>query len=307
MRRLTQFFGTLFGMAVLGCAALAGWALWTGGLFDGAVAKDLRGSSVHVAPGIDIDEAAAERIIGNRRLTVAFLEPGTDLRDVCDGTEGATRGTVLLPLSPGEEDYDSYPCTRTTEDIGEGVVIETIIGRGIDQFLDRPLEALKLVAVNYDQLVKAELVPDGARTVTPSLPRYLIAAAAIGAVLVGATIIYLAARRAGRLAAARKERRDSAHDARSALGAAAAVLAQQIIELDGVYARLRRRVNAGTATEDQRSFVTRYRSLVTDYTELLGELSTMDEGRARHLRGRVENLTDKGRRLARLAERATAR
>lgn len=306
MKRLGQFFSTLFGMAVLGCTVLAGWALWTGGVFEGAVAKELRGSSVYVAPGVELDEAAAERVIGNRRLVVAFLEPGADLREVCDDIDNAANGTVVVPLSAAEDDYDRYPCTRTTDDIGTGVVVETTIVSGIDQFLDKPLEALKVMAVNYDQLVKAGLVPDGARTISPSLPRYLVAAAAIGAVVAGSALLYFGARKAGKLEAARRERLDSAGDARSVLSAGAAVLAQQIIDLDGRYARLSRGRKAGVATSEQRQFLNKYRRLVADYTELLAEITTVDEDRVAELADRVEALSDRGRALARIAAEAEA-
>ncbi|PXY33523.1 hypothetical protein BAY59_10585 [Prauserella coralliicola] len=307
MRRLGRFFSTLFGMAVLGCSVLAGWALWTGGVFDGAVAKELRGSSVYIAPGVELDEAAAERIIGNRRLTVAFLEPGADLREACHSTSNAANGTVMVPLSREADEYDRYPCTHTTEDIGTGMVIESMIVRGIDQFRDEPLEALKVMAVNYDQLVRAEVVPDGARTISPSLPRYLIAAAAIGAVVAGAAVLYFGARKAGKLEARRRERLDAADDARTLLGASAAVLAQQIIDLDSRYARLRRGVKTGMATSEQRQFLNKYRKLVADYTKLLPEITTADESRTADLAGKIEALIDRSRALARLDRRLQQR
>ena len=71
-----RLVGTAFGRAVLACLALAGWALWSGGLFDGPVARQVRASSVYAAPGVDLDRAAAERVIGNRRLVVLMLRAG---------------------------------------------------------------------------------------------------------------------------------------------------------------------------------------------------------------------------------------
>lgn len=298
MKRLGRFLGTPFGVAVLGCLVLAGWALWSGGVLDGPIAKQLRTSSVYAAPGIDLDQAAAERIIGNRRLAVAILAPGADLRDACDSVDPAADGTVALMLSRDDDEFDKYSCAllpdRDDENFGKAFVAESMIGTGADQFADRPLDALKVIAVNYDRLVKAGTVPDGARTVSPSLPRYLIAAAAIGTVLAGAAMIFLGSRRAGRLAANRRERRDSADDARSALSAGAAVLAQQIIDLDKQYGRR-------PAGDERKKFDRKYRTLVSDYTELLTAIAAAD---ARHevvpdeLAERVESMNERARKLA---------
>ncbi|MEE3919850.1 hypothetical protein V2I01_20865 [Micromonospora sp. BRA006-A] len=85
-RVLGRLVGTAFGRAVLACLVLAGWALWTGGILDGPAARQVRGSSVYAAPGVDLDRAAAERVIGNRRLVVLIMEPGADLREACEDT-----------------------------------------------------------------------------------------------------------------------------------------------------------------------------------------------------------------------------
>jgi hypothetical protein len=298
VKRLRRFLGTPFGVAVLGCLVLAGWALWSGGVLDGPIAKQLRSSSVYAAPGVDLDQAAAERIIGNRRLVVAILEPGADLRDACHSVDPAAEGTVALMLSRDGDEFGKYGCAlfpdRDDENFGKAFVAESMIGTGADQFADRPLDALKVVAVNYDRLVKAGTVPDGARTVSPSLPRFLIAAVAIATVLAGAAMIFLGSRRAGRLAANRRERRDSAGDARSALSAGAAVLAQRIIDLDRQYGRRR-------AGDERTKFDRKYRTLVSDYTELLSAIAVAD---ARHdvvpdgLAERVEALNERARKLA---------
>ncbi|GHF79470.1 hypothetical protein GCM10017566_62060 [Amycolatopsis bartoniae] len=258
-----RFFTSVFGLAVLGCLVLTGWALWSGGLFDGPVAREVRASSLYVAPGIDVDKTAGERILGNRRLVVILLQPGSDLRKTCDDVTNAAEGNVVLVLSPGKDEYDTYGCAllpgRDDENFGKAFVAESVIIDGINAFPDRPLDMLKVVAVNYDRLVQSDLVPDGARTVSPSLPRYLVAGAAVVAVLGGAAGIYFTARRAARLAAERQERRAAAADARSELSASAAVLAQQLIDLDARYASLPR--------EDR--LAKRYRALVADYVDLL--------------------------------------
>lgn len=295
MSRLTRFLSTPFGVAVLGLAVLAGWSLWSAGALDDDLQRAARSGSVYAADGVQLDEAAAARIIGNRRLFVAFLEPGADLRESCDDTDGPADGTLVLLLSraEGDEDYDSYGCSRLPghddENFGKAFVAETVISSGIDEFVDRPLDALKVVAVTYDQLVRAGTVPDGARTISPSLPRYLVAAAAVLAIVAGTAFGYVAARRVGRLAAEHREERDTAADARSSLSAKAAVLAQRIIELDGRYTRATR----------ETAFRKRYRALAADYADLAGDIAAADErGEVdRGLAERVDALTERCREL----------
>ncbi|WP_232510826.1 hypothetical protein [Micromonospora maris] len=180
-RLLGGLFGSTFGGAVLVTLVLAGWALWSGGVLDGPIARAVRASSVYVAPGVDLDRPAAERIIGNRRLVVLLMAPGDDLRAACKQTERAASGTLVLVVSRAGQEWDTYGCSRFPQrdnrDFGRAVVMETTISRGIDAFVDRPLEALKVVTLNYDLLVRAGTVPDGARTISPSLPRYLLAGA----------------------------------------------------------------------------------------------------------------------------------
>ncbi|MFY1637206.1 hypothetical protein ACN27F_28700 [Solwaraspora sp. WMMB335] len=305
MRRLTRFIGTPFGLATLACLALAGWASWSGGVLDGPIARDVRASSVYAAAGVAVDEPAAEQVIGNRRLVVLFLEPGTDLRAGCRATERAAAGTVVLAMSreTDDEGYDTYSCAwlpgRDDANFGRAAVAETTIGRGADQFPDEPVEAVKVIVVNYDLLVRADIVSDGARTISPSLPRYLVAAAAVAAVGVGAASIWLAARRAGRLADRRRARRQQLADSRSRLSAAAAVLGQQIIDLDRRYARAQR--GAARATGGRRDFGRRYRRLTMDYTDLLADIAAADRADrpdVERLTARLEQLIGRGRELA---------
>lgn len=283
---MKRFFRSAFGIAVLGCLVLAGWAVWSGGIFDGPVARQLRTASVYTAPGVTLDQPAAERVIGNRRLVVAFLEPGADLSDACDSLGGAADGTLAVMLSRDGDDFKKYGCSRLPggddENFGKAFVAESMIGNGIDAFTDRPVDALKVMVVNYDLLVKSGAIPDGGRTVSPSLPRYLIAAIAVGAVLLGALALYLASRRAARTALARRERRDAEADARTELAAAAAVLAQQIIDLDRRYAR------------EKGKFAQGYRTLVADYANLLPDLDRDTP----ELRARVGKLLTRARKLA---------
>lgn len=287
MNRVRKFLATPFGLATLALLVLAGWASWSAGIFDGAVAREVRSSSVYVAPGIDVDEAAAEKIIGNRRLVVAFMEPGADLSEGCDDVSGAADGTLVLLLSPGDGEFETYGCAQfpgvDDENFGKAFVAESAIAGGADQFTDRPLEALRVIAVNYDSLVKAGVVPDGAREISPSLPRYLVALAAIAAVLGGAVTLYVVGRRAGKLAATHREERDSATDARGSLNAKAAVLAKHIIALDG---------RAGSSGAN---FRRKYRELAADYAELAADLT---DGEVQpELREKVDALTVRAEQL----------
>ncbi|MEU4745795.1 hypothetical protein AB0G02_35770, partial [Actinosynnema sp. NPDC023658] len=156
---MKRSLGTPFGVAVLGCLLLAGWAVWSGGVQDGPIARQVRSSSVYAAPGVEVDRAAAERVIGNRRLVVLLLEPGADRPQGCRDVRHAAEGTLVLVLSQADDEYDTYGCAlipgRDDENFGRAAVAEMTIGRGIDQFADRPVEALKIVVVNYDLLVKA--------------------------------------------------------------------------------------------------------------------------------------------------------
>ncbi|WP_254910039.1 hypothetical protein [Micromonospora sp. NBS 11-29] len=294
-RVLGWLVGTAFRRAVLACLVLAGWALWSAGLFDGPAARQVRASSVYAAPGVDLDRAAAERVIGNRRLVVLMMAPGADLSAACDDTERATQGTLVLAMSRDGDDWDTYGCSRvggdSPRDVGRSVVVETVVSQGADAFVDRPVEALKVIVLNYDRLVRTGLMPDGARTISPSLPRYLLAGGAVAGVVAGAVVLWLGGRRAGRLADARRAGRDARADERAALGAATAVLAQQIIDLD------RAGGPGGPA----------YRRLAGDYVGLLDEVTGLDDGDG-HAAGRLrERVAELSRRAADLAEEASGR
>ena len=119
MNRVKKFLATPFGLATLALLVLAGWAAWSAGILDGPVAREVRSSSVYVASGVDVDEAAAEKIIGNRRLVVVFMEEGADLSEGCDDVGGAADGTLVLLLSPGDGEFDHYGCAQFPGDDDE--------------------------------------------------------------------------------------------------------------------------------------------------------------------------------------------
>jgi hypothetical protein len=290
----------LFIVASAVCVVLAGWGLWTGGAFDDDLQADLRVSSVYVGDGTDIDEQAAERIVGNRRLVVAWLPPGEDLGEACDELEAPAAGTVGLLLSPAGEEYDTYGCVQLPgaddEGFGAAFVTESQLPSGVDEFVDSPLDALKVVVVNYDSLVRAEIVPDGTRTISAPLPRFLIAGGALAGVVLGAVALFLLSRGVGRLAAARQERRAHAEDARTRLGAAAAVVASRLLSLDTEYTRRKPRLSA----KRQATFDEQHRALAARYVEVLPEVhAAHDDESLEDLIAKVEEL---GERCGELAE-----
>ncbi|MGW5050358.1 hypothetical protein [Actinokineospora sp. NPDC004072] len=290
MKRTATFVKSPFGVAVLGCLALVCWALASGGAFDSALAAQARTSSIAAAPGVELDEPAAERIIGNRKLVVVFLEPGADLREGCDDVGSAADGMLVLLLSRADDEYDTYGCAQfpggDDENFGKSFVAEARISSGIDEFADAPLTALKIIAVNYDLLVKAGIVPDGPRTISPPLPRYLIAAAAVAATLAGAALAYLAARRAGRLAAEHRDERQRQADDRATLNAEAATLAQRIIAIDTA---------GGPHTPTSRRA---FRELASDYAKLAADIATTEGPPDPILLTRVREMTARAGELA---------
>ncbi|MHA6619953.1 hypothetical protein [Pseudonocardia sp. DLS-67] len=291
MKRIMRQLGTWFGLGTVACLLLAIWALWTAGLLEGPAARTVRTTSVYAAPGIGLDTAAAEQIIGNRRLVVVMLEPGSDLSAACDGLGNAAAGTLVLAMAREDDEFDTYSCGFLAggeiDDGGFGsrAVAESRIGAGIDGFVDRPLDALKVVVINYDQLVALDVLPDDARTFSPSLPRYLIAAAAITAVVGGALALFLVAQRAGGQAAASSVRREESDDSRAVLSAEMALVARQIIDLDG-------RPGHKRAAQHAR--------LAVAYSTLLDEITTADrDGRSdhEHFTARAKTLSGKLRGL----------
>lgn len=285
MKRLIT---TPFGLAVAALLVLAGWAVWTAGVFDGAVARQVRSSSVYIAPSVELDQAAAERVIGNRRLVVAFLEPDADPGEECDDVGNAADDTLVLFLQVVDGEFDQYGCAQfpggDDENFGKAFVAETQIASGADQFAADPLTALKVIVVNYDGLVKAGMIPDGSRTIDPSLPRYLIAGGAVFAVLAGAGTLYVAGRRFGRLAATRQDEATSVEDERGALHARVAVLAKYVIELDERY------------PEADRNFQRKYRTLAADYAKLVADVTGAGKDKTGH--AKVAMLTRRARALA---------
>lgn len=287
MTRVRRFLKSGFGIVTLACLVLAGWATWSAGVFDGPLARQLRSSPVYAAPGQHVDLAAAERVVGNRRLVIGFLDGGTDLADACHTLSNAAPDTIAVLLSPKADDFGHYTCSRFPgaydANFGKSFVAESKITDGIGGFSKQPLNAVKTIVVNYDQLVRSSTIPDGSRTITPSLPRYLIAIAALAAVIAGAAGLYFGARRAAVTTGAHHIHRVESDDEKATLSSSAAVLAQEIIDLDGRYAR----------ADQSGSFARKYRQLASDYANLLPQLGKDDS----RLRTRVEELLARARKL----------
>jgi hypothetical protein len=199
--------------------------------------------------------------------------------------------------------YQSYGCTlyvNTDKHFGNAVVAETDIGNGLDEYAGRPLDAVRVLVINFDQLVDLGVIPGTARTISPSLPRYLLAAGAVGGILIGTAVLYLAGRRAGRATAAHRARRDRATDSRTMLSAATAVVAQQIIDLDSRYATAVKPFRSRPGA-DGAAFAGTYRDLMTEYGRLLDDVAAADrrgQPDFTHYTRRAEALTAKLRALA---------
>jgi hypothetical protein len=191
-----------------------------------------------------------------------MLEPGADLPAGCESVKRATEGALVLLLSPAGDEYDRYGCSQIEGDFGNKFVAETMIDDGVDEFVDRPLDALKVIVLNYDQLVKSEIVPDGARTIRPSGPRYIAAAEAAGTILSGAGVLYAVARRGARIAERVRARRDQATDSRTRLSASSAAVARLLIDID----RSQPVVASGVE----------YRRLAWEYAGLLDDVAAAD-------------------------------
>lgn len=193
-------FGRSNLLLMLACLALAGAMLWGAGLFDGAIAKDVRVSNVYVEPGVPIDEEEAERIIGNRHLVVVYLDGPMDGRgsDLCDDLRGPAAGSFVAIL---DGDLDMYGCSllpgADDDDFGKAYTSELVMQYGIKMVADDPIQSARVLASTFDRLVAAGLAPQEARAITPPLGRYIVAAIAGGSVVLGSLLIYARGRRLG--------------------------------------------------------------------------------------------------------------
>lgn len=250
---------------VVALLAVGGWALVTGGVFDSPVAHTVRSASIWSDPAVGLDDAAARQVIGDRRLVIvvraANATPGA--RDACRDLDAAAEGTVVVILTAEADDWATYGCQYLfdqDDDLGRAAVIEERVSTGVGAFPGRPLDAVRTIVVNYDLLVAFDRIPGDARTFRPSLPRYVLAGAALAAVVLGALGIWWAARRAGRSlgATAATDQVDSDH--RAVLSTAMTAIAHALLRLDS-------RPGADPANRDE---------LFQEYLGITGRIAELD-------------------------------
>ncbi|MEJ7650152.1 MAG: hypothetical protein WKF57_14140 [Nakamurella sp.] len=222
---------------VVALLAIGGWALVTGGVFDSPVAHTVRSASIWSDPAVGLDDAAARQVIGDRRLVIVVRAANAtpSARDACRDLDAAAEGTVVVILTAEADDWATYGCQYlfdSDDDLGRAAVIEERVSTGVGAFPGRPLDAVRTIVVNYDLLVAFDRIPGDARTFRPSLPRYVLAGAALAAVVFGAVGIWWAARRAGRSlgATAAVDQVDSDH--RAVLSTAMTAIAHGLLRVD---------------------------------------------------------------------------
>ncbi|WP_051266442.1 hypothetical protein [Nakamurella lactea] len=294
MRKLlASALTTSYRWVLVGCVLLAGWSLWTGGIFDSHVASTIRSSSVYADTSYQLDTAAAQRVIGNRRLAAVFLDTTDDevAAQTCKDLKSAADGVLVVIVYSGDDGLQNYGCSLLPgadddDGFGKAFVAESVIATGISGFADHPLDAVKTMAVKYDALANAGIVPQQARVIQASAPRYLLALIALVAVVGGAAVIYAVSRRAGRAVADATDISIGKHDDLVDVNATMAGIAGTILQVDGRFA----------APADQpSSWFTRYRRLAADYATLAADVTDHADGKGH---GTVDSLSQRAVQLA---------
>ncbi|MGI8417893.1 MAG: hypothetical protein ACR2P2_17155 [Nakamurella sp.] len=294
---------TPYRLVLLACVVLAGWSLWSAGIFEGTIASDIRTASVYADASYGLDIPAAERAIGNRRLAVIFLNTsdGGVASQTCKDLDRAADGVLLVIMYRDGTDLQDYGCSllpgaADDANFGNSFVAESEIGNGTDGFAARPLDAVKILATQYDSLARADIVPHDARVIRSSAPRYLLAFIALAAVIAGAALIYFVARRAGRLVADAEDTEVATRDAHVALNARMAGIATRILQLDDRYAVLRKKFGDASATAapaDATRFMSDYRAVAVEYTRVAALVGAEKGDVASSLTDRVGSLADR--------------
>ncbi|GAB3307887.1 hypothetical protein EK0264_07280 [Epidermidibacterium keratini] len=256
------------------CLVLGGVALWGAGVLDSAIAREVRVSNAYVEDGVEIDEAEAEQIIGNRNLVVIYLdgELGSRGSDVCDAVSSAAAGSFVAivdeqmrmygcSLMPGEDESDEF---------GKGYVAETTMRTGIRSVADDPIQATRVLASNFDGLVRAGIAPESAREITVPYSRYLIAGIALGTVVIGALLVYLRGRVLGHRRADQVEGDIADRGLIAQRDAALAATGVRLLELDATLQDA-----FATPEEDrlisERLHIGSYERMTKEYVELNAE------------------------------------
>lgn len=252
-------------------------SLWGSGLFDSEIQREIRVSNVYAEAGVDVDEAEAEQIIGNRQLVVVMLDTPLERRggDICDDLKTVASGSIAVILG---SDMRTYGCALIAgyddENFGKAFVAESQIGRGLAELEDRPLEAMQAMAVNFDLLVNAGIAPQESRSIDPPLGRFVIAGITLGAVLIGALLVYVRGRRVAQLQAQVIQERNEARGRLAERDSALASAGVQILALDERY----REVTATgySASSSDKKFIRRYTEALKSYTDLNAKATDHD-------------------------------
>lgn len=253
-------------------------SLWGAGIFDSPIQRDIRVSNVYVEDGVDLDEDAAEQIIGNRQLVAVLLDGPLEDRggDICDDLSSIASGAVVVILG---DDLRSYGCVLIAgaddENFGKAYVAEVQIASGLRELQGRPQEALKALVVNFDLLVNAGIAPQEARAIDPPLARFVVAGITLGAVALGALLVYLRGRRTAHLQADLLERRDATRGRLAERDSALAAAGVQILALDERYRQVSA-TDAAKRSAADRSFVRRYADALRAYTDLNEQATSHD-------------------------------
>ena len=185
---------------MIACLALGLVSAATSGVFDDPIQKDIRVSNVYVAPGVDVDEAKAEGIVGNRALVIVYLRGklGDRGRDVCESLKGIAKGSFVGIV---DDDLRMYGCSllpgADDENFGKAYVAESLMRSGISWVADDKIQSARTMASTYDRLVSAGVAPQEAREIRAPFAHYLVAIIALATALIGSLAIYLRGRRLG--------------------------------------------------------------------------------------------------------------
>lgn len=280
---------------------LAVTCLWGAGVFDSDIKKDIRVSNVYVEDGVDVEEQAAEEIVGNRHLVIIYLagELGERGGEICDDVQSVAEGSIVAIV---DEALDIYGCAlipgRDDENFGKAFVAESIIGSGIGALSDDPQEAAKAMVSNFDTLVAAGLAPQEARAIDPPLSRFIIAGIALVVVVLGALITHLRGRRVAHLQADSLERRAAARGRLAERDVALASAGMQILALDEKYRQTMGLSERNVSSKHAR-FMRGYRRAIEKYTDLNAHATDHDPDDD-ELQEQLEEIEQLNRTLAQL-------
>ncbi|WP_153506589.1 cation:proton antiporter [Cumulibacter manganitolerans] len=269
-RHLTRWLARGEAWLMIACVALGIVAVSGAGVLDDDIQRDIRLSNVYVAPGVDVEEAAAERIVGNRNLVVVYLDG--DLGDrgsgVCDSLSGIAKGSFVAIL---DEDLDMYGCSllpgADEENLGKAYVAETVMRFGVEMVAEEKIQSARVLASSYDRAVAAGLAPQEAREIRAPFARYLVAAIALGTALVGSLAVYWRGRRLGHAFADATLADAGLRGRRLQRDAALASVGVRLLEADDVIRAIAAKPHDERTAGDRRRLAT-FERLASSYSRL---------------------------------------